>query len=406
MATRDPDSVGRRRSIAPHIALGASPRATLGLIAAGRALARAARPALPRAAGRLRRRARDPAPPVDPHVRRARRRRLADDVMRAVAGDECRSRRSRPRQDEPPATPASTAAPAPGTAPASRTGTGVAAVVSEGGRAAPPRAPRDAAARRLAARRVPRRADRARAREFAGARQYEAGDDARRIDWNLTARSLTPQLRTTEADRELQTWVVVDRSASMDFGTAEREKSRGRVRGERRVRASSPRGTATASACSSPAATASPGSAPPRRAPVAAGDAVARSTTCRGAKRPARRRRRPRRRRCARSSARARAAARSSWSPTSSTTATGSARCARLALAPPGPRRPGRRPPRARAPGGGHAGARRRRDRPPHRRAVELGRRCASATPTRRANAHDDDRPQASARPVASHLVL
>jgi uncharacterized protein (DUF58 family) len=61
--------------------------------------------------------------------------------------------------------------------------------------------------------------------DYAGTRQYEAGDDARRIDWNLTARSLAPFLRTTDADRELQTWVVVDRSASMNFGTAEREKS-------------------------------------------------------------------------------------------------------------------------------------------------------------------------------------
>jgi uncharacterized protein (DUF58 family) len=61
--------------------------------------------------------------------------------------------------------------------------------------------------------------------EPAGSRPYEAGDDARRIDWNLTARSLSPQLRTTEADRELSTWVVVDRSASMNFGTTEREKS-------------------------------------------------------------------------------------------------------------------------------------------------------------------------------------
>ena len=58
----------------------------------------------------------------------------------------------------------------------------------------------------------------------------------RRIDWNLTARSLTPQLRTTEADRELQTWVVVDRSASMNFGTARAREARGRVRGRRRVR--------------------------------------------------------------------------------------------------------------------------------------------------------------------------
>jgi uncharacterized protein (DUF58 family) len=61
--------------------------------------------------------------------------------------------------------------------------------------------------------------------EVSGARAYEAGDDSRWIDWNLTARSITPQVRTTEADRELQTWTVLDRSASMNFGTVEREKS-------------------------------------------------------------------------------------------------------------------------------------------------------------------------------------
>lgn len=60
--------------------------------------------------------------------------------------------------------------------------------------------------------------------ERAGARPYEPGDDARRIDWSLTARALTTHVRTTEADRELETWVVVDRSASLDFGTAQREK--------------------------------------------------------------------------------------------------------------------------------------------------------------------------------------
>lgn len=60
--------------------------------------------------------------------------------------------------------------------------------------------------------------------ERAGARRYEPGDDARLIDWSLTARALEPHVRTTEADRELETWVVVDRSASMDFGTARCEK--------------------------------------------------------------------------------------------------------------------------------------------------------------------------------------
>ena len=60
--------------------------------------------------------------------------------------------------------------------------------------------------------------------EPAGARAYQPGDDARRIDWNLSARAMAPHVRTTDADRELETWVVADRSASLDFGTARREK--------------------------------------------------------------------------------------------------------------------------------------------------------------------------------------
>jgi uncharacterized protein (DUF58 family) len=61
--------------------------------------------------------------------------------------------------------------------------------------------------------------------EPAAARPYVAGDDARKIDWSLTSRSLELQVRSTDADRELETWIVVDRSASLDFGTTEREKS-------------------------------------------------------------------------------------------------------------------------------------------------------------------------------------
>lgn len=60
--------------------------------------------------------------------------------------------------------------------------------------------------------------------ERAGARPYEPGDEARRIDWNLTARALVPHVRTTDADREMETWLVADRSASLDFGTAACEK--------------------------------------------------------------------------------------------------------------------------------------------------------------------------------------
>jgi uncharacterized protein (DUF58 family) len=56
--------------------------------------------------------------------------------------------------------------------------------------------------------------------EAGDARPYVAGDDVRRIDWNVTARTQVPHVRETIADRELETWLVVDRSASLEFGTA------------------------------------------------------------------------------------------------------------------------------------------------------------------------------------------
>src|SRR5690606_26126657 len=55
-------------------------------------------------------------------------------------------------------------------------------------------------------------------------RVYAPGDDVRRIDWNVTARTGEVHLRETIADRELETWVLVDLSASLDFGTAECRK--------------------------------------------------------------------------------------------------------------------------------------------------------------------------------------
>jgi uncharacterized protein (DUF58 family) len=51
-------------------------------------------------------------------------------------------------------------------------------------------------------------------------RTYRPGDDVRRMDWPVTARTTVPHVRQTEADRELETWVAVDASASLDFGTA------------------------------------------------------------------------------------------------------------------------------------------------------------------------------------------
>jgi len=60
--------------------------------------------------------------------------------------------------------------------------------------------------------------------EPADGRLYAPGDDVRRMDWNLTARTGVPHVRTTIADRELETWLVVDASASLDFGTTGCEK--------------------------------------------------------------------------------------------------------------------------------------------------------------------------------------
>lgn len=55
--------------------------------------------------------------------------------------------------------------------------------------------------------------------DFAGLRPYVEGDDARHIDWNVTARLDEPQVREFGEDRELTSWLVLDRSASMAPGS-------------------------------------------------------------------------------------------------------------------------------------------------------------------------------------------
>ena len=55
-------------------------------------------------------------------------------------------------------------------------------------------------------------------------RTYQPGDDVRRMDWSVTARTTHPHVRQMVADRELETWLVVDMSASLDFGTTGCEK--------------------------------------------------------------------------------------------------------------------------------------------------------------------------------------
>ena len=54
---------------------------------------------------------------------------------------------------------------------------------------------------------------------FAEVRPYQFGDEIRRIDWNKTARFREPFVKVMEEERELTMMLLVDISASMDYGT-------------------------------------------------------------------------------------------------------------------------------------------------------------------------------------------
>lgn len=60
--------------------------------------------------------------------------------------------------------------------------------------------------------------------EPAEARAYSPGDDVRRIDWAVTARTGDPHVRQAVSERELETTLLVDLTASMSFGTARSQK--------------------------------------------------------------------------------------------------------------------------------------------------------------------------------------
>lgn len=60
--------------------------------------------------------------------------------------------------------------------------------------------------------------------DFSGLREYVDGDDARHIEWNVTARLNQPYLRMFTEDREVTAWLVLDRSASMMVGAPGRGK--------------------------------------------------------------------------------------------------------------------------------------------------------------------------------------
>jgi uncharacterized protein (DUF58 family) len=61
--------------------------------------------------------------------------------------------------------------------------------------------------------------------ELAQVRPYQPGDDVRMIDWNVSARTNEPHVRVQVAERALTTWLLLDISPSMSFGTADRRKA-------------------------------------------------------------------------------------------------------------------------------------------------------------------------------------
>jgi uncharacterized protein (DUF58 family) len=61
--------------------------------------------------------------------------------------------------------------------------------------------------------------------ELSQLREYQPGDDVRQLDWAASARTGVPHVRLQVPERALTTWLIVDASPSMAFGTAERLKS-------------------------------------------------------------------------------------------------------------------------------------------------------------------------------------
>src|SRR3989442_9496873 len=56
--------------------------------------------------------------------------------------------------------------------------------------------------------------------EYTDVREYQAGDDPRTIEWNITARSDRPYVRESLPERGLDAWLLIDVTRSLDWGTA------------------------------------------------------------------------------------------------------------------------------------------------------------------------------------------
>src|SRR3954470_18896654 len=65
--------------------------------------------------------------------------------------------------------------------------------------------------------------------DFEEVRPYVPGDDVRTIDWNVTARTGAPYVKRYQEERELTVLLVVDISASQDFGSQARSKRQAAV---------------------------------------------------------------------------------------------------------------------------------------------------------------------------------
>ena len=61
--------------------------------------------------------------------------------------------------------------------------------------------------------------------DLADLREYQYHDDVRYIDWNVTARLLTPYVRVYNEDREVTAWFLLDLSPSVNFGSHVKKRS-------------------------------------------------------------------------------------------------------------------------------------------------------------------------------------
>ena len=66
---------------------------------------------------------------------------------------------------------------------------------------------------------------------FSEVREYQAGDDVRSIDWNVTARYNSPFIKVFEEEREMTVMLLVDVSGSGNFGTNKQFKREVATRG-------------------------------------------------------------------------------------------------------------------------------------------------------------------------------